>query len=557
MKKKHRIPAATAGILLAAAFSASIALPCIAAADEAPVAAEKDETVYVYTNADGNVRNVEVSTLLKNPDGASKLVDSTTLADVHGKDDATFTGAGDSLVWNADGENVSYTGTTAAAAPVSLRVSYTLDGQPVSAEELAGKSGRVTIQYDFFNNSTYQATVNGMYQTMYTPFTCITAIMFDGNNFKNVTVENGKVINDGDDMIVAGYAMPGLKQSLGSMADDADIPERFTVTADVTRFELKSTMTIVTAGLMSDLDASSFQMSGINDASALTDAMNQLISGSDKLTTGLDTLTLSIRDLQSGTASLYDGAETLSGKIGMLASSEGLPALAGGVSALEGGIGTIRDAVASVKTELMPAIETLKASVVPTAEFETAIGTLAAKHDKIVTEEGLTEAEYASVVAALTDAATMSGTVSAIAAGFSDGVAKIDELVAKIDAAKASAAALSASAADAASGAGALYEGAKSLEEGAARLSAAMPSLAEGAQAALDGSRTLTEGMRTFNDQGVSQLVNTLQSNYGGMLDRMNALSDAAKSYTNFAGITPGTAGSVKFIFETDAINRE
>ena len=63
--------------------------------------------------------------------------------------------------------------------------------------------------------------------------------------------------------------------------------------------------------------------------------------------------------------------------------------------------------------------------------------------------------------------------------------------------------------------------------------------------------------MRTFNDQGVSQLVNTLQSNYGGMLDRMNALSDAAKSYTNFAGITPGTAGSVKFIFETDAINRE
>jgi len=543
--------------LFAIVLIAAFAYPRASFADEAQIATQKDETVYVYTNADGSVKSTEVSTILRNGNEASSLSDVTSLSDLEGKDDATYSANGDSITWNANGRDVTYTGVALYDVPISVQVSYTLDGQPISAEDLAGKSGRVVIDYEFSNHSALQADIYGTSQTIYTPFTCITALMLDGNDFKNVVVENGKIINDGDDMIIAGYAMPGLKESLGSMADDTDVPEHFSVSADVDHFQLKSTMTIVSACLMSEIDTSGFSMDDINDADALTDAMCQLISGSDDLSTGLDTLTLSIKDLQAGTSSLYDGAETLSGKIGMLASSDGLPALASGMGALESGIGAIRDAVSSVKTELTPAIEALKASVVDTATFESAIATLVAKHDGIVTESGLTEAEYASVIAALTDAATMSGTVSTIASGLSEGVSKIDELVAQIEVAQQSAGDLASGASDATSGVDALYDGALALEDGAARLNAAMPALADGAQTALDGSRTLTDGMRTFNDQGVSQLVSTLQSDYGGMLDRMNALSDAAKSYSNFAGITPGTEGSVKFVFETDAVNKE
>ncbi|MDY5661025.1 MAG: hypothetical protein SPG07_00180 [Coriobacteriales bacterium] len=40
------------------------------------------------------------------------------------------------------------------------------------------------------------------------------------------------------------------------------------------------------------------------------------------------------------------------------------------------------------------------------------------------------------------------------------------------------------------------------------------------------------------------------------MADKTKAIVQAGKSYNNFCGITSGTEGHVKFIYETDAINK-
>ena len=98
--------------------------------------------------------------------------------------------------------------------------------------------------------------------------------------------------------------------------------------------------------------------------------------------------------------------------------------------------------------------------------------------------------------------------------------------------------------------------GANELEGYADQLNQAAPALTEGTQAAADGSKTLTDGLRTFNDEGVSQIADAIQDEFGGAADRVNALADAAKSYTNFSGITPGTTGSVKFVIETDPVKK-
>ena len=65
----------------------------------------------------------------------------------------------------------------------------------------------------------------------------VTGMILSSDNFSNVTIDNGKVISDGDKEMVVGVAVPGLKDSLdlsGDLSDKIDIPEGFTMEADVT-----------------------------------------------------------------------------------------------------------------------------------------------------------------------------------------------------------------------------------------------------------------------------------------------------------------------------------
>lgn len=550
--------------LSALALSCLAFAPCTAAAADAAVPSEKDETVYVYTNPDGSVKRTEVSTFLKNSSGSPELSDSSNLTGIEGEDDKTFAGSGDSIVWNAGGDNVTYKGATTAALPVSIRVTYTLDGQPIAAEDLAGKSGKVTIRYDYENHSSVTVTVNGASQTVYTPFTCITALMLDGKDFKNITVENGKTINDGDDVIVAGYAMPGLKQSLGYMADDADLPDHFSVTADVTSFELKSTMTIATAGLMSEFDTNDLGVGDFSAAGALTDAMGKLIEGSSKLTDGLVVLKDGIGAVNEGTGALTQGATSLSGGLyqltygtgeapGLQGASEAATQLVSGLDQVSAGLLKLVD-----ETTGLPAAAAALTELATAHADETAtIGAAQAELKALLALEGASALPHENIDKVMLDAGTMAATVGQVAPGVktaSDGLKEASSTLASI---ATGAKSLPQGLATAVEVAKQLYGGASELEAHTAQLEDATKQLAEGAQAAVDGSKTLTQGMQTFNDEGVSQLVNTLQNDFGGTLDRINALSDAAKSYDNFGGITQGTAGSVKFVFETDAIKKQ
>ena len=258
----------------------------------APVAKEKSETVYLFANPDGSVKSAEVSTVLKNPSGDKQLADSSVLTDIENTEgDNSFTGSGDSMVWDTLGKDVFYKGRTSKEAPVSVRVTFFLDGQKVPYDKVVGASGKLKIRFDYENTATVKAQINGNDETLYVPFTFITAMLFDNDSFKNAEVVNGKIIDDGDRLIVAGYAVPGLQKSLGSIAKDFDIPDYFEVTADVTDFELKNSLTIATAGLMEGLDTGDLDTSELKDASSeLTDAMGKILDGTGDLKSGLDKL---------------------------------------------------------------------------------------------------------------------------------------------------------------------------------------------------------------------------------------------------------------------------
>lgn len=276
----------------------------------------KDETVYVMAKADGTVDKIIVSDWIKNNKGADTIRDLSTVGDIENvKTDASFTLDSDNMrVWEANGKDLYLKGTGKQPLPVDLTVTYSLDGKVISPEALSGKSGKVTIRFDYTNNAYETVKIGGKDERIYVPFLMMSGMILDGEKFSNVTVTNGKVISDGDRTMLAGIAFPGLQHDLGLTRDEIDIPSYFEVNADVTDFELGATVTIAANPLTKDIDPD--ELDSLDDLKAsmntLESAMTALIDGSSQLYTGLDTLLEKSGTLSEGVDALYAGAEQLS-----------------------------------------------------------------------------------------------------------------------------------------------------------------------------------------------------------------------------------------------------
>ena len=276
----------------------------------------KDETVYVMAKADGTVDKIIVSDWIKNNKGADTIRDLSTVGDIENvKTDASFTLDSDNMrVWEANGEDLYLKGTGKQPLPVDLTVTYSLDGKVISPEALSGKSGKVTIRFDYTNNAYETVKIDGKDERIYVPFLMMSGMILDGEKFSNVTVTNGKVISDGDRTMLAGIAFPGLQHDLGLTRDELDIPSYFEVNADVKDFELGATVTIAANPLTKDIDPD--ELDSLDDLKAsmntLESAMTALIDGSSQLYTGLDTLLEKSGTLSEGVDALYAGAEQLS-----------------------------------------------------------------------------------------------------------------------------------------------------------------------------------------------------------------------------------------------------
>jgi len=303
----------------------------------------KDETVYVLADADGTVQKIIVSDWIKNTLSSDKINDVTELENIENvKGDESYTLGGDNTkVWDARGNDIYYQGTIDKELPVSLSVSYKLDGKPVTPEELVGKSGKVTIRFDYKNNQYETVKINGRDEKIYVPYVMMTGMLLDNNNFKNVEVSNGKVINDGDRTAVIGLALPGFQENLAIDKDKFEIPSYVEVTADVTDFSLGMTVTMATNTLFNNIDTENIDsLSDLSDSMAkLDDAMAQLLDGSSALYDGLCTLLDKSSELINGIGQLAEGAAKL--KEGAYSLDGGAKQLSDGVFALSSGLDTL------------------------------------------------------------------------------------------------------------------------------------------------------------------------------------------------------------------------
>ncbi len=277
----------------------------------------RQETVYVFNDASGNKNHITVN---------EKITDAN---------------GNETLNKTESSEN----------APVTMKVTYKLDGKEIKPEDLAGKSGKVTIRFDYTNNQKKTVTINGKKQTVCVPFTMITGMMLPTDVFSNVEVTNGKLTKVGDNIVAVGMTMPGLKDTMNLKFNDKsldlDIPEYFEVTADVKDFSLDMTMSVATSNLLSDMNADDITLDDLKKTVAsLDDAATQLADGTVSLQEGTQQLSDAIPALTDGVNQLNTGAVSLKDGIyayadGAASAYEGSVSLNDNMKAYADGIGTL------------------------------------------------------------------------------------------------------------------------------------------------------------------------------------------------------------------------
>lgn len=273
---------------------------------------DKSETVYAVMDADGNTTDVSVSEWLKNEGKSNNLSDYSNLKNIKNTSgDEKMSRDGNKLVWAAKGKDIHYTGDYDGELPVNVKVSYYLNGTKVSADEIAGKKGNVKIRFDYDINDSVKE--NGYSLTR--PYAIVSAVVLSNDNFTNVTVNNGKAVNDGNSTAVVGIALPGMSDNL--QIDELDIPDHVTINAKTTNFEIDGTYTVADSGFMNNVDTTKLddatgQIDELESAlDKLADASKKLVDGSSKLAKGANKLADSSSQIEEGTETLKDGTESM------------------------------------------------------------------------------------------------------------------------------------------------------------------------------------------------------------------------------------------------------
>ncbi|MDD6328469.1 MAG: hypothetical protein PUA62_08485 [Lachnospiraceae bacterium] len=330
---------------------------------------DKDETVYVFADANGNTTDILVNEVLKNPEGKSVLNDKTNLTDiVNVKGDEAYTIDGDTITWQANGNDITYQGTCDKELPVNVKVTYTLDGKEIKPQDLAGKTGHVKIRFDYENETTVVKSINGRDEDIHVPFVAITGMVL-GDNFTNISVTNGRSVAQGDSKVVVGFGMPGLMDSIKASNEDfteaVNVPDYFEIEADVVDFSLDMTATVV-------VDGSAMNISGEIDLKEMDALMTELSNATTQLVTGSG-------DLSDGVATLLEKMGEFDTGIGKL--KAGIDSLSANSNTLIDGIGTIDASAQSISiaiTTLDTALNTPMSDELKQATYDTAYATASA-----------------------------------------------------------------------------------------------------------------------------------------------------------------------------------
>lgn len=255
--------------------------------------AEKQEVVYASLNNAGGMNSVYVVNVLKAAAGQTVQDFGTYDQVVNLTDTSTINQLSDSVILTmpesetASDTEFSYQGSVPnAQIPWNISITYLLDGQEISAEDLAGKTGSLELRIETAQN---QSVDPRYYENYLMQITCTLPM----KNATNVKTDQGSIALSGSDVTVSFMVMP-----------DAD--GNVSLSADVTNFEM-SGISFAAIPFSMALDFPDTD-SLVSQFDALIDGTEQLYSGAQDLAAGVSSVDAATKQAATGAANLATGA---------------------------------------------------------------------------------------------------------------------------------------------------------------------------------------------------------------------------------------------------------
>ena len=329
---------------------------------------KKHERVYVVAGADGTVNSITDSIRLENTDGLEELVDRTMLTDIQNVGgNETFTLEGETLIWKADGKNVTYQGTSDKTPAVLPSVTLTLDGEEISAADLKEKNGEAVLTV------TYRTAGEA-------PALALSMLPLPEEGISDLKTENAAVLTEADRSVLVGWAVPNIDDSLqlpasfsaSFHADHADLGWMLTFCSsdplEAACREIDSRVNVDPDAALQEITS---LLTALRDGADLPETEGKTKEIADRI----NELNKGLKDLDAGAVKLADGAQQVSD--GAIALNTGLGTLKKNNEALNGGA------------------EKIFAAILNTANEQIAVSGLA---DAGVTMPALTAENYAEVL---------------------------------------------------------------------------------------------------------------------------------------------------------------
>lgn len=478
--------------------------------------AEKNEIVYASMNSAGKVKDLYVVNEL--------IFDEADLAHglwAYAKDYGTYervTNLTNDSALNTEDESVlvevvdrsfTYQGDLASSdLPWDVTVSYRLDGVSISAENLAGKSGELTLEVATSRN----AAIDPLYFDNYMLQITVTLPLAHAVEVKT---DDGQIALSGSNTTVAFTALPGKDRS-------------FSLTAHVQDFEMDG---ISIAGIPFSMAIDSPDTDSlISQFDALIDGADELDKGASKLKDGATSLAAGTKRLDEGTQKLDSGSNEL---------SAGVAAYIAGVSQVREGMSQAAagsHVFASKLDEVARAGEGVSASLAATKEqMQAFIAQIQAS--------SLSDAEKAGMIQQISGMASQLGGldeyiagVSALAQGYEQVDSSFDSLSSGLDELSQKGAALS--------------QGVDELKSGTSELANSTGTLSQGANALASGTEELSSGTEQLRVE-----TQAIPDNVQREIDEMMASYDKSDFMPrSFVDARNTGVKLVQFVMTTEAI---
>ena len=510
------------------------------------LALSKEETVYAKLNSDGSVKSILVNEHLINNEKLDSIEDYSELEDILNiNSNHTYTKKDNLLTWDSKGSDIFYQGISKKETPVTENITYKLNGEDISLNDLIGKSGKVEITIKY--NNTDKHVINK--QTLYTPFVVTTATIVDGANNSDITVTNGKVVNNGSNFIVVGLSTPGLYESLG--LQELKGLDTVKISYNTTKFKLSSIYSVVTSKLIdnNDLDIFSKLNTVYSSVNKLQDSMNQIESGSKTILENLKTI-------DEGSSLISENLNTVVEKLEQI--KEGSASLD---TNLEQIITTLDNVIASFNSsENQAKIESIKTLIATNTNTITKL-TEGNANSKLAYENyHLDMLTYAQVEAMSSDLVSakynfennydMNNNLIYLLTKNNEALISSLETLNSI---QSQITTLDGYLKQMKTGTNTLKDGTSMLYSGVSVLNTKMKELSDGTSKLQNGMNTLNTGITTFNQQGINTLSN-LATKANSISSKASTLMKLGEEYQTFDTKGENVESSTKFVLVVDGV---